>query len=68
MQAQPGLWVSRAGTAVSHRLRHGSPNSLVVLTAEVSGACATGVVRHASRWDYDRHGGEFEPVQRVIVD
>lgn len=68
MEAPPGVWVSRAGTAVSHRLRHGSPNSLVVLTAEASGASATGVVRYASRWDYDRRLGEFQPVQRVAVD
>lgn len=68
MRVPPGIWVSRAGTAVSHRLRHGSPNSLVVLTAEASGASATGMVRHASRWDYDRNVGEFQPVQRVVVD
>jgi hypothetical protein len=31
LQPLPGLWSMQAGTAVSYRLRHGQPNSLVVL-------------------------------------
>ena len=33
-QPLPGLWSMQAGTAVSHRLRWGQPNSLVVLQAQ----------------------------------
>jgi 3',5'-cyclic AMP phosphodiesterase CpdA len=63
----PGLWVSRAGTAVSHRLRHGSPNSLVVLSSEASGGVADGMARHAARWDYDAAQGEFVCVHRQAL-
>ena len=61
----PGLWASRAGTAVSRRLRHGSPNSLVVLSTEASGAAPDGQARVAARWDYDGAVGEFVCVDRV---
>lgn len=64
LEPTPGLWISRAGTAVSHRLRHGSPNSLVVLSTEPSGAGAGGVDRQAARWDYDAAQGEFVCVHR----
>lgn len=64
----PGLWASHAGTAVSVRLRHGSPNSLVVLSIEASGAVEGGWARHAERWDYDAAEGEFQRVLRQAVE
>ncbi len=67
LQPLPGLWACRAGTAVSHRLRHGSPNSLVLLVEEVSGAVAGERARYAERWDYDRVAGEFSRVLRQPV-
>jgi 3',5'-cyclic AMP phosphodiesterase CpdA len=67
LEALPGLWFSSAGTAVSHRLRHGAPNSLVVLGLEASGAAASGQVRTAARWDYDEGQGEFVCVLRQAV-
>mgnify|MGYP002651712615 CR=1 FL=1 len=65
LQPLPGLWASSAGTAVSHRLRHGSPNSLVVLSTEASGDALDGQARVAARWDYDGAVGEFVCVDRV---
>ena len=67
LQPLPGLWACRAGTAVSHRLRHGSPNSLVVLTVEASGAAVGGMARFAARWDYDEASTEFVCVSRQTV-
>jgi len=67
LEPRPGLWASRAGTAVSHRLRHGSPNSLVVLSIEASGASPGGWTRYAARWDYDGVSGEFLCKQRKPV-
>lgn len=64
MQGPAGLWVSRAGTAVSRRLRHGHPNSLVVLGTEASGALPALRSRYAERWDFDRASGEFSCVLR----
>ncbi|MFY3385678.1 metallophosphoesterase family protein [Paracidovorax sp. MALMAid1276] len=65
LQPLPGLWASSAGTAVSMRLRHGSPNSLVVLSIEASGTAPGGEARYAARWDYDEAVGEFACVHRV---
>ena len=67
LQPLPGLWACRAGTAVSHRLRHGSPNSVVVLSVEASGAVSAGWARDAARWDYDAESGEFVCVERQLV-
>jgi 3',5'-cyclic AMP phosphodiesterase CpdA len=67
LQPIPGLWACRGGTAVSHRLRHGSPNSLMVLSLEPSGAAVGGWLRFATRWDYDRASGEFQSVLRQAV-
>lgn len=67
LEPRPGLWASRAGTAVSYRLRHGSPNSMVVLSIEASGAMPTGWVRCAARWDYDVATKEFLCVQRHLL-
>ena len=43
-----GCWVVQAGTAVSHRLRPGVPNS-VNLLRQAAGPAA---LRHCERWDY----------------
>ena len=67
LQPLPGLWASRAGTAVSRRLRHGCPNSLVVLREEASGEAPTQRLRVAERWDYDSTIGEFACVLRQPV-
>lgn len=66
-EAHAGLWCSSAGTAVSRRLRHGAPNSLVVLGLETSGAAPSGQARTAARWDYDSGSGEFICVLRQPV-
>lgn len=53
---EPGgrpLWVVQAGTAVSHRLRGGIPNSVNVLRWEAADSCM------AERWDYDAALGAF---------
>ncbi|WP_034694221.1 metallophosphoesterase [Acidovorax sp. NO-1] len=67
VQPSPGLWASRAGTAVSRRVRHGSPNSLLVLSVEATGAVASGQARFAARWDYDHPKGEFACVSRTLL-
>lgn len=62
----PGLWASRAGTAVSYRLRRGSPNSLTILGVEA--ADSEGVrSRYAARWDYDPDALEFQCVHRQCL-
>jgi len=53
---QPGgrpLWVVQAGTAVSHRVRGGVPNSVNLLRRQDGDACT------AERWDYDAARGAF---------
>lgn len=58
---EPGgrpLWVVQAGTAVSHRVRGGIPNSVNVLHRVAADACA------AERWDYDATRGRFARHQR----
>lgn len=67
LQPRPGLWACSAGTAVSRRLRHGSPNSVAVLSVEASGAVSAGWARDAARWDYDAGSGEFVCVERQLV-
>ena len=67
LEPRPGLWASRAGTAVSRRLRHGSPNSLLVLSVEATGAVASGRARFAARWDYDVGKGGFVCVSRTML-
>ncbi len=68
LQPLPGLWVSQAGTAVSHRLRHGYPNSLVILSHEADAHDSEKVLRWAARWDYDPERAAFHCVQRQWVD
>jgi 3',5'-cyclic AMP phosphodiesterase CpdA len=67
LQLHPGVWASRAGTAVSHRLRHGSPNSIILLGEEASGASPGQRARYAERWDYDTTAREFARVLRQPV-
>ncbi len=69
-QPLPGLWSMQAGTAVSHRLRWGQPNSLVVLQAQAvapsAGPQPIGVApqqRLAQRWDFDAKAGDFVCVE-----
>jgi 3',5'-cyclic AMP phosphodiesterase CpdA len=64
------LYCIQAGTAVSHRVRHGSPNSvnLIRWAAPVNGAprqC------QAERWDFDLADGRFElthPYELALAD
>lgn len=61
----PGLprpvWAVQAGTALSHRVRGGIPNSVNVVR--------TGPGRRAvvERWDMDEAAGEFRPVEATAV-
>jgi 3',5'-cyclic AMP phosphodiesterase CpdA len=71
-QPLPGLWSMQAGTAVSHRLRWGQPNSLVVLQVQ-SVVPALGLdhggpapqQRLAQRWDFDAKAGDFVCVESM---
>ena len=47
------LWVVQAGTAVSHRVRGDTPNSVNLLRRDAADACTV------ERWDYDAAGGGF---------
>ncbi len=53
------MYCVQAGTALSHRVRHGSPNSVNVIRWN---APADGDARHcrAERWDYDLADSRFE--------
>jgi hypothetical protein len=53
------LYCLQAGTAVSHRTRHGTPNSLNVIRWTPPSAGEPRVVR-AERWDYDLADDRFE--------
>ncbi|MBP1472731.1 metallophosphoesterase [Frateuria sp. MAH-13] len=53
------LWVVQAGTAVSHRVRGGIPNSVNLLHHVGADACA------AERWDYDATCGVFVCHERL---
>ena len=63
MNPEPGsaraMYCIQAGTALSYRVRHGSPNSLNVIRW---GPPADGDARmcHVERWDYDLADGRFE--------
>ena len=53
------LYCIQAGTALSHRVRHGSPNSVNVI--RWSGpADGDARVCHAERWDFDLADARFE--------
>lgn len=70
LQPLPGLWSMQAGTAVSHRLRSGQPNSLVVLqmqTAQPSEGALKAPQRFAQRWDFDARSGDFVCVESMPV-
>jgi 3',5'-cyclic AMP phosphodiesterase CpdA len=57
------MYCVQAGTALSHRVRHGSPNSLNTIhwDAPAPGAQRMCVVQ---RWDFDLADAQFEPTQR----
>jgi hypothetical protein len=57
--AERAMFCLQAGTAVSHRVRHGTPNSVNVLQWS---APADGQAREcrAERWDYDLADDRFE--------
>jgi 3',5'-cyclic AMP phosphodiesterase CpdA len=56
------LYCVQAGTAMSHRVRHGSPNSVNTIRWQPPSA---GQPRHCEvqRWDFDLADGRFEPTQ-----
>ena len=53
------MYCVQAGTAVSHRVRHGTPNSLNMIRWDAPAAGATRACR-VERWDYDLADGRFE--------
>ena len=57
--APRAMYCIQAGTAVSHRVRHGTPNSLNVVRWEAPAAGAARVCK-VERWDYDLADGRFE--------
>jgi 3',5'-cyclic AMP phosphodiesterase CpdA len=61
-----GVWVVQAGTAVSHRIRDGVPNSVNVIRYPIAEAGHYGV----ERWDYDGAGERFERIEqhRMLLD
>lgn len=69
LQPLPGLWSMQAGTAVSHRLRSGQPNSLVVLQMQAASADehGGGARRFAQRWDFDARLDNFVCVESMPV-
>lgn len=67
LQPRPGLWALQSGTTVSHRLRHGRPNSLAVLRAQACPDAPGGWDRYAMRWDYDAAWGEFRCVSGQVL-
>ena len=50
------MWVVQAGTALSHRVRAGAPNSVNVVRHEAAGRCCL------ERWDYAADRAAFERV------
>ncbi|ALM82932.1 metallophosphoesterase [Bordetella sp. N] len=61
-------WVVQAGTALSHRVRGGIPNSVNVL--EYPGAGASEGLRSCTveRWDFDEEKGIFSDVDSQILE
>ena len=53
------MYCVQAGTALSHRVRHGSPNSVNIVRWQAPAADAPRVC-HLERWDYDLADGRFE--------
>ena len=62
-RANPGasrpMYCIQAGTALSYRVRHGSPNSLNVIRWDPP-ADGDARICHVERWDYDLADGRFE--------
>lgn len=65
---QKPLWVVQAGTAISHRVRPGTVNSLNVfrvgVRVEKMKSMADLVIRYCEveRWDYEEHTQSFKPI------
>jgi len=62
---EPGgrpLWVVQAGTAVSHRVRGGIPNSVNLLRRNGAAEACT-----VERWDYDAESGAFVCHERQVL-
>lgn len=57
------LYCLQAGTAVSHRVRHGTPNSVNVVRWEAPAAGGARVCE-VERWDYDLADDRFECTHR----
>jgi 3',5'-cyclic AMP phosphodiesterase CpdA len=57
--AQRPLYCVQAGTALSHRVRHGSPNSINLVRWKPPAPGERRIVR-VERWDYDLADGRFE--------
>jgi hypothetical protein len=60
------LFCLQAGTALSHRTRHGSPNSVNVVRWSPPAPGGTRVVR-AERWDYDLADQRFEETKGEML-
>jgi hypothetical protein len=54
------MFCLQAGTALSHRVRHGSPNSVNVIRWDAPQGDAARCCR-VERWDYDLADERFEP-------
>lgn len=59
------VFAVQAGTAVSHRVREGVPNSVNVLRCEAIGEARRCVVE---RWDFQTEAGRFEQHERREMD
>jgi 3',5'-cyclic AMP phosphodiesterase CpdA len=53
------MYCVQAGTALSHRVRHGSPNSINIIRWKSPAPAERRIVR-VERWDYDLADGRFE--------
>lgn len=59
VQAERSLYCIQAGTAVSHRVRHGTPNSVNMIRWDSPLDGAPRLCK-AERWDFDLADGRFE--------
>ena len=66
-EASRTMYCVQAGTALSHRVRHGSPNSVNIVRWSPP---ANGDARHCSveRWDYDLADSAFELTHPYALD
>ncbi len=63
-ELQKPLWVVQAGTAISHRVRPNTANSINVLRVQATKSIADLVQRHCEveRWDFDERTQSFEAI------